>query len=333
MADFAVLLLSRRGDTETDRVRSWLSRTGVPAHRLDADGLDGVDVRVDPDRGTVTLDGDSFTPTVTWIRHFAMRGCAGRGSSDRVMLYRDSWQALVGQLAVVSRTVIGAADPGRLEQHAQARALGIRAPRTLVTTDPASVPRVFASARYVVKPLDRHYVEPEPGRLAWFHPIVVDAPELAVVPTFAGVPAVVQEYVPHERELRVYLVGSQLHAFEVHKSSPQDLWLRPESVRVTAVAVPEPVSTAVRSLAKAWNLVYGAFDFLIDADGAVFLEVNPHGDWRWFEQRAAGHHLISIATVRMVHDLHHRYAPATDTGVLAFLGAFPERRDRPIVVD
>ena len=96
MADFAVLLLSRRGDTETDRVRSWLSRTGVPAHRLDADGLDGVDVRVDPDRGTVTLDGESFTPTVTWIRHFAMRGCAGRGSSDRVMLYRDSWQALVG---------------------------------------------------------------------------------------------------------------------------------------------------------------------------------------------------------------------------------------------
>ena len=32
-------------------------------------------------------------------------------------------------------------------------------------------------------------------------------------------------------------------------------------------------------------------------------------------------------------NLHHRYAPATDTGVLAFLGAFPERRDRQIVVD
>jgi hypothetical protein len=323
MADHAVLLLSRRGDTEADRVRSWLSRIGLPAYRLDSDALDGVDARVDLDTGTVTLDGMSFAPTVTWIRHFAMRGCAGRGSSDQVMLYRDSWQAFVRQLAVVSRTVIGASDPGRLEQHAQARALGIRMPRTLITTDPASAHSVFAAARYVVKPLDRHYVEPEPGRLAWFHPIVVDARGLGDDTTFAGVPAVVQEYVPHNRELRVYLVGARLHAFEVRKSSPPDLWLSPDSVRVTPADVPDPVAVAVHSLAKAWNLVYGAFDFLIDDDGPVFLEVNPHGDWRWFEQRAAGADRISIATVRMVYDMHRVHAPAGATGLLTFLGAVP----------
>jgi hypothetical protein len=319
--DHGVLLVSRRGDAELRRVWSWVSRVGVPAYRLDADALDDVDVCVDPDAATVTLNGKRFTPTVTWIRHFTMRGNASGGPSERRLLYRDSWRALVGQLDAVSRAVIGARDPGRLEQHSQATALGIRVPRTVAATDPAAAAAMLGGDRHVVKALDRHYVEPEPGRLAWFHPVILDARELDGDSMFAGAPVVVQEYVPHERELRVYLVGRQVLAFDVEKQSPQDIWLSPENVRVAAVEVPEPVATAVLAFAKVWDLTYAAFDFLVAGAEPVFLEVNPHGDWRWFEQ-AAGVDRVSAAASRLVCDLHVEGAPAANTDILRFLGAW-----------
>ncbi|WP_329007700.1 hypothetical protein OG271_18510 [Micromonospora rifamycinica] len=321
MVDHAVLLVTRQRDAELSRIGSWLSRVGVPTCRLDSDRLDGVTVQVDPDARTVRVGGRRFVPTVTWIRHFAMRGSTGHGDPGRLMLYRDSWRALTAQLGVVSELVVGDRAPGRLEQHAQAVALGIRVPRTLVTTDPASVTSTFEAARYVVKAVHRHFVEPEPGRFTWFHPFVVDAHRLRGANPLAPAPVLVEEFVPHQQELRVYLIGGQVYGYRVSKRSPDDPWLRPGTVRVSAVAVPAPVAAAARTLGDFWDLPYAAFDFLVDHSGEpVLLELDPHGDWCWFE-RMAGDDRVGAAAVRMVCDAHRRSRPVEAPSLLAFLGA------------
>ncbi|MBT2467023.1 hypothetical protein J7E97_03835 [Streptomyces sp. ISL-66] len=343
MAEHCVLLLSRRGDREAASVASLLRRIGVPVHRLDADGLEGVEATCEPG-GAMTLNGHRFVPTVTWLRHFSLRAAPVAHPAGGQMLYRDSWAALARQLAVVSRVLIGATDPGQLRQLARARALGVRVPRGVVTTDPAtaavrlddertgggpSTGGPSAGGRYVVKALDRHYVEPEPGGLAWFLPRVLEHAELRGglgVPR--GTPVVLQEYVDHDAEFRVYLVGREILSFAVEKDRPRDVWSRPDRVRVRSVETPAAVAGAVRALATAWDLSYGAFDFLSDRGEAVFLEMNAQGDWDWFE-RKAGVDAVTRAAVRTVRDLHWSATGGSRPGpadLLTFLGAGPGPR-------
>lgn len=325
MAERCVLLLTRRGDREATEVSGLLRRIGVPVHRLDADGLAEVRAVHGPD-GVLALDGHRFAPTVTWLRHFSPRAALPAGPAGGRMVFRDAWTALARQLAAASPAAIGAADPGQLAQRDLARALGVRVPRGLVTTDPADAARLLPAERYVLKVLDRHYVEPEPGRLDWHLPRVVDRVRLAGLSGLPrGTPVMLQEYVEHDTEYRVYLAGDELHAFEVVKERPEDIWTRPDEVVVRQVGPPAAVASAARAVARETGALYGAFDFLRARDGGepVFLEMNAHGDWHWFERRA-GVDVVTRAVARTVRDLHRSAvgdARPAAVSLLAFLGA------------
>ncbi|MFE6976032.1 hypothetical protein [Streptomyces sp. NPDC057682] len=104
---------------------------------------------------------------------------------------------------------------------------------------------------------------------------------------------------------------------------PEDVWTRPDTVAVRRAAVPDAVASAVRAPAAGLGLVHGAFDLLRAGDEPVFLEVNAHGDWDWFERRA-GTDVVTRAVVRTVRDLHRSVLGGTRpaaVSLLAFLGA------------
>ncbi|MFF8772246.1 RimK family alpha-L-glutamate ligase [Kitasatospora sp. NPDC015120] len=307
-----VLLLSRACDTELDPVVRLLAGAGVRTARLNAEELAATSLTVAADGRSVALNGRPLSPTVTWIRHFAPTAVlaaspegAARRDTARTAFLRDSWQAAAGQLAELSGTAIRPDRPGVLAQLRLARRHGVAAPHTLLTTDPHLVGEAFDAPRVVLKAVHHHFVEPEPGRLHGIFPMVLDRAALGGGPR-PGPPVLVQEYVEHEAELRVYFVAGRLHAFEVGKSDPADPWTAPERLDVRALPSPPPrVAAATRTLAAALDLRYGAFDFLLSAGTPVFLEVNPDGDWRWAERRARGTP-VTAAVAAMLAELHHR---------------------------
>ncbi len=202
-----------------------------------------------------------------------------------------------------SGTAVRPDRPGVLCQLDLARRYGIAAPRAVLTTDPHLVRDEFDGPRVVVKAAGHHFVEPVPGRLHGIFPTVLDRADLAGGPR-PGPPVIVQEYVEHEAELRVYFVGGQLHAFEVTKTAPADPWTAPDRLGVRALPSPPPdVAAATRTLAAAMSLRYGAFDFLLSAGTPVFLEVNPDGDWRWAERRTRTTP-VTVAVAAMLAALH-----------------------------
>jgi len=199
-----------------------------------------------------------------------------------------------------------------------AERLGIGVPRTVVATDPRRVAGLLRSSRVVVKGLAGHFTEERPGELTGRFPAVLERRMLAA--GRPGPPLVVQEFVEHEAELRVYAVRGDVFAFEVVKSGPADPWLAPERVGVRVAEPAETVAAAVKALMSAMGLRYAAFDFLLRDGIPVFLEANADGDWRWIEERA-GTSVVTAAVARMLCDLH-RGVMARGGGVdlITFLG-------------
>ncbi|MFE2287131.1 hypothetical protein ACFXDJ_23540 [Streptomyces sp. NPDC059443] len=281
----------------------------------------------DMDTGLLDVAGRRVRPAVVWVRHGS--ACAllaqARPAGSVTPLQAESWSGFLRQVASAATvslpggTVVG---PGQL---ADARRLGVRTPRTVLTNDVSAGARAVGAPVLVVKTPDFRLFEPEPRNWPACLPSVVGR-EVATRGPADGVsaggvsagavsaravsadgrPVVVQEYVAHARELRVYQVDGGICAFEVQKPGPSSPMTDPESVKVTRVDCPEPAAEAVRTLCAAWGLRYGAFDLLVSDTGEpVFLEANPDGDWLWFE-RKAGWHGVSFMAAVMVRELFVR---------------------------
>ncbi|MEV0586105.1 BTAD domain-containing putative transcriptional regulator [Nonomuraea sp. NPDC050310] len=327
-----VVLADRAGLTEFAVLQRGLRTLGVPSLRIDAEAVDDLRIAADIADRSLTVNGRRITPTVTWVRHFSPRAIQNSASSP---FRADSWCALVAQMSrLATHHLPGAPELGRLVQLDDATRAGIRTPRTIVTTDPAAASARLPGDRVIVKALDGHFVETEPGTLAGVFPEVMDA-EVAGKLAVRDAPMIVQEYVDHGVELRVYYLDGEIRAFRVGKASPEAIWCDADSVSVSLVAVPEAVAGAVRRLAELWGLRYGAFDFLMTKQGPVFLEANSDGDWRWFEGKA-GVDEVSMAALAMVRTLHSQSAPKAgapiDLAGFLTLGTgrcAPAKKDKP----
>lgn len=302
-----VLVLSRARDAELGEVARLLRKLGIFCVRVNADDLAQADLLVDPRRRLVRLAGQWLAPTVTWIRHFSPRAIEEPAEPASRLFTQDSWHAAADSLADISAVAIRSGRPGLLTQLRLAASCGVRVPRTFVTTDLARAADLFSGGLVVVKALDQHFVEAAPGQLTGVFPVVMKPVSLADEGA-AGPPVIVQEYVEHQAELRVYYVAGQLHGFAVSKQDPADLWLDSSRVAIRPVRLTQPVASAARRLAAAFRLPYGAFDFLIADGSPVFLEVNPDGDWRWIE-RKIGSSPVSEAAAGMLRDLHQAQLP------------------------
>lgn len=303
------MLLSRSCDGELDKVGGLLGQAGVATARINADELAATDLLIDPGRGAIRHDDRWIAPTVVWKRHFSARAIEGSAGPAYDMFSRDSWRAAADQVAALSAVAIGMRSPGLLEQIRVARGRHIAVPQTMVTTDLAAAAELLGERhRLVVKALDQHFVEASPGRLSGVFPVVVNSPELASAPR-PGPPVIVQEYVEHDAELRVYYVDGRVHGFEVGKEAAADPWLAPDRVTVRPTELPKTVASATQLLAEGLSLRYGAFDFLLQGDTPVFLEVNPDGDWLWAELRAQTAP-VTLAAAHMLCELHRRHRPS-----------------------
>lgn len=306
----AILLLSRSSDVEFDRLARLLRGVGVPAFRLDADALDGVGLVVDPERRSVRLNGCWFEPVVAWQRHFAPNAIGASASRPQDLFRRESWAAAIDQVVGMSRVGIRSRHLGVAGQLDLARRHGITVPPTIITTDPTDARSALRSTHVILKAVDQHFVEPSPGLLTAAFPMVLRRSDLADSPRL-DTPVVFQEFLDHDGELRVYFVDGRMIAFRVVKDLPSDPWLHAERVGASVVEPPPKIVAAVRLLAAAMNLRYGAFDFLIRAGEPVFLEVNPDGDWLWLE-RMTGLSPVTTAVAQMLREAHHGLSSAIE---------------------
>jgi hypothetical protein len=303
-----VVLVNCAGGDELAVVHDTLSRSlNTPAVLIGQADLTAVSISLDLSSGLLGIDGAWVRPAVLWARHSSAGAIAAQGqrTGRPGSLDAAAWARFLDHVAASAPAALPGSTPAAHGQLTDAEALGVRTPRTVVTTDVTAGIRQVGSSRVIVKTPDFRVFEPDQRNWAACWPAVVGAGSRDGRQG-AGHPVVVQEYVPHERELRVYYLNGGICAFEVDKPDPSSPWTDPGSVTVTRADCPGAAAAAVRTLCAAWDLRYGAFDLLLSSTGEpVFLEVNRDGDWLWFERKARWHGVSFMAAV-MVRELFVR---------------------------
>lgn len=306
-AQAAVVLVNVGGGGELESVHDTLVQSlGTPVLLISQADLAKVKLSADPDSGVLQVAESRIRPAVVWARHCSALTIATRSRLN--YLAAATWADFFTHLARRAPSSVPGAAPVTAGQLADAARLGIRVPRTVVTTDIAAGVERMRSARVVIKKPDFRLHVPDPRDWQEHWPRIADRDAL---PDDAALhPVIVQEYVEHAAELRVYYLNGAICAFCVGKPTPSSLWTDPDAVSVSQLPCPPAAARVVRVLCAAWQLSYAAFDLLVTAAGQiVFLEANCDGDWLFYERKARWHGVSFMAAV-MVRDLFAHVAAA-----------------------
>ncbi|MGX2997060.1 ATP-grasp ribosomal peptide maturase [Streptomyces sp. JNUCC 64] len=158
---------------------------------------------------------------------------------------------------------------------------GLRVPETLITSDPGAARR-FARGNGPVlyKPLSTpSYRIDGVSCTVEVAEVTADGLDERV----AGTAHLFQRIVDKVADVRVTVIGDRVFPVRID-SGLLDWRTDYERLSYRVVAPPDTVEVALMRYLAAFGLVFGAFDFAVDRNGAWwFLECNPSGQWAWLE--------------------------------------------------
>ncbi|MBB0244711.1 ATP-grasp ribosomal peptide maturase [Streptomyces alkaliphilus] len=310
-----VLVNTRLDDPTADHVIGELHRRGVPVVRLDTGRPEGVTLAVGAGAGK-DWRGDLRTPTRQVDPH-GIRAVYHRRPSPTASTFpaddpaghqRDFTTAqirhgLSGLLVAlpdclqVNHPHRNAAAEYKPVQLTTALASDFTVPPTLITNEPEAA-REFIRAHHpvVYKPL-RHTDYRENGELRtiWVRPVTAEE----IDSSLRACPHLFQKQVIKTADARMAVVGGESFTTRITLDGDHPDWRMDYSlVSFSPVEAPATVRRSAELYLRTLGLVFGAFDFAIDRDGAWhFLECNPNGQWAFVDPATTRGITVALADV------------------------------------
>ena len=295
-----ILIVSYAGDEHTDLVRGRLLAAGREVVQIDLgdfprrNGIslswtDGLPARYEV--STPEGRADLARAGVVWwrrVRPFEVDPAIAQ-EQRRAFAASETAQAVHGMLDALRCPWVNPREADASAHHkpyqwAVAQALGLKLPRTLVTSEAAAARR-FIDEVGVGKVVFKAFLA---SIEEWRETRLVQAEDVERLELLHYAPVIFQEYVPGV-DLRITVAGEQVHAAEIDArdtSYPVDMRMVVGEGRVSAVELPPGLTARLLALQRRLNLRYGAIDMRRSNDGEYhFLEVNPAGQWLFVEQR------------------------------------------------
>jgi hypothetical protein len=271
---------------------SWTSTAaGATEIELNLPLFEGGVARVDPHK------------SVWWLRNkFRLLGVATE-DDQRKHFELDTREAFARSIMTsCGARGINAAPEARelarkIVQLQRAAAAGFRVPATLVSTSKKAIRDFVAShGRCIIKPLQTSDAPPladEDGlRMSTLvsimtNEIAISEVEAADPDEFLSAPAIIQERIEKDHELRVVAFGCDICAYKVHSQGFHHTkldWRRGEAhpgvVESGPVEIKQAVKDGIAQVLRACRLDTAVFDFAVTKTGEViFFECNPAGQW------------------------------------------------------
>ena len=172
-----------------------------------------------------------------------------------------------------------------------AGASGLRIPATLMSNSPAAVRKFFDQNpnNAICKAFATHVWQQQGSAdVTVTETFSLDRAELpADDEVFTYAPAIYQEKVRKQFDVRAVLMGERVYSFAVHTPANSLDWRHDAALRNVAVeriATPAAVESGVLRFATAAGVCTGSLDFAVDRNGEWwFLEINEQGQFLWLD--------------------------------------------------
>jgi glutathione synthase/RimK-type ligase-like ATP-grasp enzyme len=174
-----------------------------------------------------------------------------------------------------------------------ASSLGFRIPDTVSTSDSAAA-KAFIERHdaAIVKSLAVSFPNTAKGEPTMFYSRKIQSGQDFDLSGLRLAPAIFQEAIDHDLDIRVTVVGRKAFAVAIHASGvDESLSLRDwrpahfyGKLDFQPHSLPKPLEKMCIELVQQLGLKYGAIDLLRDKQGKYwFLENNPNGEWAFVE--------------------------------------------------
>ena len=212
------------------------------------------------------------------------------GADDRIFAHGECYAALRGLWSCLDARWLN--DPERDEiasrkayQLKLADSLGMRIPRTLITSDPAAA-AAFDAAEGEAGTIYKSFSATE---RAWRETRLLREEERALFDGVKFAPVIFQEHIRADIDLRVTIVGEEIFAAEIASGETAyrvDYRMTMDRAAMGVHELPAALQAQLLAFMRSLGLIYGAIDLrLTPAGDYVFLEVNPAGQWLFIEER------------------------------------------------
>ncbi|MFH8411087.1 ATP-grasp ribosomal peptide maturase [Streptomyces sp. NPDC018019] len=289
-----VLVVTRLDDVTADVVIDHLNRRSVPVIRLDPGDFpetatlsarlddDGLSGRLRTASRKVALER---VRSVYWRRPRPYTAPAGLVGQARTWCIDQARYGLGGVLAslpgahYVNHPWRNRDAEYKPVQLSTAIRCGLSVPPTLITNEPPEAQQFAREYGPVIyKPL-RHtdFTAPDDRPLTvWVENVAPDELHDGVSHTAH----LFQQRIDSVADLRLTVVGEQLFTVRIDGAPGQDWRRHYDKLTYTPIDTPPELVKGVRAYMDAFGLVFGAFDFGLDADERPWMyECNPNGQW------------------------------------------------------
>jgi glutathione synthase/RimK-type ligase-like ATP-grasp enzyme len=181
-----------------------------------------------------------------------------------------------------------------------ANAYGLRIPATLMSNSPAAVRKFFDQnpTNAICKPFATHVWQQHGSTdVTVTETFSLDRADLpADDEVFTYSPAIYQEKVKKQFDVRTVLMGDRVYSFALRTPANSLDWRHDAALRNVAVeriATPLSVDSAILRFAAAAGVCTGSLDFAVDRNGQWwFLEINEQGQFLWLDDFCPGSGLL-----------------------------------------
>jgi glutathione synthase/RimK-type ligase-like ATP-grasp enzyme len=296
-----ILVISHEQDPHAERVIRHLEADGQQVLLLNLGRL--------PDRATLSIDydrkgqphieyrlagGASYAlhdATAIWWRRPLVPDLSSVTDPQINLFTANEWNEAINGLWQVldarwmNHPTADDAASRKARQLRVAAEVGLRVPRTLITSDPERARRFIeqlAPTRAIYKTFScTHAIWRETRLLGPGDMTHLDAVRVA--------PVIFQEFIPAESDLRITAVGGTLFAAAIRSVARDgliDFRMSVGDAALSAEHLPRQLTDRLHALLRRLGLVYGAIDVRRTPDGEYyFFEVNTAGEFLFIEDR------------------------------------------------
>jgi glutathione synthase/RimK-type ligase-like ATP-grasp enzyme len=219
----------------------------------------------EPDKKFASLEYRAFYHSIAYLLEHLPVWCINKYSAGRTMIQKSVELQL-------------------------ARRCGLKIPETLMSNTPQAV-RDFLSrgGRSICKGFTPHIWQKDGHRsIAITETFELASEQLPADEVLTYAPAIYQERVPKNFDVRMVLMGNHIYSFALSNAKEALDWRQDASlghVSAEPISTPPEVEKGVLEFARQSGLCFGSLDFGVDAQGQWwFLEINEQGQFLWIDQ-------------------------------------------------